>query len=110
MGLWECGFSRAMPSRSEGRRTFVGLTVHGRMEGGLESRLQSLPAEGLTVTEAEVDRRGERAVEEGRERLREGRREGGGRGCPPPFGVSPGERRAMRAGGGVVGMEGGVMR
>ena len=59
VGLWECGLLRAMPSRSEGRRTFVGLTVHGRMEGGPESHLQSSPAEGLTVTEAEAGHRGE---------------------------------------------------
>ena len=59
VGLWEGGLSRAMPSRSEGRRTFVGLTVHGRMEGGPESRLQSSPAEGLTVTGAEAGGRGE---------------------------------------------------
>ena len=59
VGLWEGGLSRAMPSRSEGRRTFVGLTVHVRMEGGLESCLQSSPAVGLTVTEAEVYLRGE---------------------------------------------------
>ena len=77
VGLWECGLSRAMPSRSEGSRTFVGLTVHGRMEGGLESRLQSSPAEGLTVTEAEAERRGEARgmVCEGREKLRAGWRE-----------------------------------
>lgn len=48
------------------------------MEGGLESLLQSSPAEGLTVTEAEAGRRGERAVEEGREMLRAGRCEGFG--------------------------------
>ena len=68
VGLWECGLSRAMPSRSEGRRTFVGLTVHGRMEGGLESRLQSSPAEGLTVTEAEAGLRGGMDGKEGRAR------------------------------------------
>ena len=65
MWRWDCGstvFLRAMPSRSEGRRTFVGLTVHGRLEGKLESRLQSSPAEGLTVTKAETDRRGEAGV------------------------------------------------
>ena len=48
-----------MPSRSEGRRTFVGLTVHDRTEGRLESHLQSSPAEGITVTKAEVKPRGE---------------------------------------------------
>ncbi len=48
-----------MPSRSEGRRTFVGLTVHGRTEGRLESHLQSSPAEGITVTKAEVKPRGD---------------------------------------------------
>ena len=50
---------RTMPSRSKGRRTFVGLTVHGRTEGRLESHLQSSPAEGITVTKAEVKPRGE---------------------------------------------------
>ena len=48
-----------MPSRSEGRRTFVGLTVHGRTEGRLESHSQSSPAEGITVTKAEMKPRGE---------------------------------------------------
>ena len=58
VGLWEGGLlMRAMPSRSEGRRTFVGLTVHGRLEGKHESHLQSSPAEGLTVTKAEADHR-----------------------------------------------------
>ncbi len=74
-----------MPSQSEGRRTFVGLTVHGRLEGKHESRLQSSPAEGLTVTKAEADRRGEagdRAFIKGRIRgcspcLRQGRICGG---------------------------------
>ena len=62
MWRWDCGstvFLRAMPSRSEGRRTFVGLTGHGRLEGKHESRLRSSPAEGLTVTKAETNRRGE---------------------------------------------------
>ena len=67
------------------------LTVHGRMEGGLESRLQSSPAEGLAVTEAEAGRRGEARGrwKKGRERLRVGCREGV-RGRPPSFGVSCG--------------------
>ncbi len=65
--MWRCDcgstvFLRAMPSRSEGRRTFVGLTGHGRLEGKHESRLRSSPAEGLTVTKAEPDRRGEAGV------------------------------------------------
>ena len=62
MWRWDCGgtvFLRAMPSRSEGRRTFMGLTVHDRLECKLESRLQSSPAGGLTVTKAEADHRGE---------------------------------------------------
>ena len=65
MWRWVYGsvvFLRAMPSRSEGRRTFVGLTVHGRLEGKHESRLRSSPAESLTVTKAEPDRRGEAGV------------------------------------------------
>ncbi len=44
---------------SEGRRTFVGLTVHGRTKGRLESHLQSSPAVGVTVTEADVNLRGD---------------------------------------------------
>ena len=47
----------------------MGLTVHGRLEGKPKSHLQSSPAEGLTVTKAEADHRGEaggRAFTKGR--------------------------------------------
>ena len=74
---------RAMPSRSEGRRTFVGLTVHGRLEGKPKSHLQSSPAEGLTVTKAEADRRGEAGV------------------APPPPAVAGGLRGESEGFGGV---------
>lgn len=62
VGLWECGLLEGHAFASEGHRTFVGLTVHGRLEGKHESRLRSSPAEGLTVTKAETDRRGEAGV------------------------------------------------
>ena len=51
VGLWECGLLEGHAFASEGRRIFVGLTVHGRMEGRHESRLRSSPAVGVTVTE-----------------------------------------------------------
>ena len=57
--LREYGLLEGHAFASEGRRTFVGLTVHGRLEGKPESRLQSSPAEGLTVTKTEADHRGE---------------------------------------------------
>jgi hypothetical protein len=57
--LWESG-------QLEGRRTFVGLTVHGHTEGRLESHLQSSPAEGMTVTKAEVKPRGDHIPQWGR--------------------------------------------
>ena len=65
-----------MPSRSKGRRTFVGLTVHGRTEGRLESHLQSSPAEGITVTKAEVKPRGDHSFSALRARARGGEYEG----------------------------------
>ena len=51
----ECGDLRLRG----GRLNRQGLTVHDRQEGGRESRRQSSPAEGVTVTKAEEKRRGE---------------------------------------------------
>ena len=67
----------------------MGLTVHGRLEGKHESHLQSSPAEGLTVTKAETNRRGEAGVAPPPHPLWQGGFEhSGGRGLPPSFGTT----------------------